>query len=131
MMNTSSGERSNTCPVRYSARLRSVMSSHTIKTTGRLLIGLVKHSPYCMTDQFIDGVAELLRAKGVHGQDGAGRIHHEVHGRVVLENRPPLLLALPQRVLGAFAPGDIHHGTDKFILLRFVCFQGMSHNLDI
>src|SRR5437764_14509689 len=61
-----------------------------------------------MTDEFVDGAAELLGAKGVHRQDGTGCIHHAVHRRVVLEDSPPPLLALPQRVrrlpaLGAVA----------------------------
>src|SRR5436309_14266680 len=60
-----------------------------------------------MTDEFVDGAAELLGAKGVHRQDGTGCIHHEVHRRVVLEDSPPPLLALPQRVRGLPALGDV------------------------
>src|SRR5262249_34385100 len=43
--------------------------------------------------------AELLGATGVDREDGPGRIDHEGHDRVVLEDRPPLLLAVPQLVL--------------------------------
>ena len=36
-------------------------------------------------DQFVGAIAELLGTKGVHGHDDAGRVHHEIHGRVVLK----------------------------------------------
>jgi hypothetical protein len=42
-----------------------------------------------MTDQFVEGVAELLGAKGIHRYDSAGRIDHEAHGREVLKDSSP------------------------------------------
>src|SRR5437870_8200448 len=91
-----------------------------------LSIGFVKYRQYCSTDQFIDGVAELLRAKWVHGHDGTGRIHHEVHGRVVLEDRPPLFLALPQRLLGVFARGDVLTAPTNARLPASFAFKGCA-----
>jgi hypothetical protein len=52
-------------------------------------IGFMENILDGTTDQFVDRVAELLGAKGVHGYDGAGCIEHEVHGRVVLEDGSP------------------------------------------
>ena len=43
-------------------------------------------------DQLVDGVAELLGATGVDRREDPGRIDHEGHDRVVLEDRPPLVL---------------------------------------
>src|SRR5215471_8674560 len=40
--------------------------------------------------------SQLLGAKRIHGQDGPSFVHHEIHGWVVLENRLPSLLAIPQ-----------------------------------
>src|ERR1700682_533302 len=74
---------------------------------GGVPIGLMKNIHDGTTDQFVDGVAELLGAKRVHGHDGAGCIEHEVHGRVVLEDGSPSLLALAQRFVGPLALGHV------------------------
>ena len=47
--------------------------------------------------QFADRIAELRGTKTVDRQDGAGRIDHEVHDRVVLEDLLPLRLTVAQR----------------------------------
>jgi len=67
----------------------------------------VKEVPHGKPDQFLDREAELLGAERIHRHDGAGHIDHEVHRRIVFENRLPLLLAFPQRCLGSLAFGNI------------------------
>src|SRR3712207_6860062 len=65
---------------------RSTLFPYT--TLFRSPVRLIKNAQHGAADQFADGVSELLRAEGVHGQDGAGNIDHEVHGRVVLKDGP-------------------------------------------
>ena len=72
---------------------------------GGLSVSLVKQDLHGTADQFLGRVAELLGTKGIYGDDGAGRIHHEVHGRVVLKDRLPLLLALTERLFRPLALG--------------------------
>ena len=72
-------------------------------------IGFMKDVHHGVADQFGNCVSELLGAERIDRNDGAGRVDHEIHGRVVLEDRPPLLLAVPQRLFSAFALGQIEH----------------------
>ena len=74
---------------------------------GSLTVSLVKYAVHRTTNQFVRRVSELLRAEGIHGQDDAGRVHHEVHDRVVLKNCLPLLLALTERLFRPLALGDV------------------------
>ncbi len=63
-------------------------------TLDGLPIGFMKNIQHGLTDQFVDGVAEFLGAKWIYGYDGTGCIEHEVHGRVILKDGSPSLLAL-------------------------------------
>ena len=70
-----------------------------------LSIGSAEDLQHRLADQLVDAVAELLGAERIDGHDRAGGIHHEVHGRVVLEHRPPLLFALPQALVAPLEIG--------------------------
>jgi len=51
--------------------------------------------------QFAGRIAELGRTTDVHRKYYAGRIDHEVHGRIVLEDLPPLPFAFVYFIHGA------------------------------
>ena len=59
-----------------------------------LPLGFRKHLQHCLANQLVNRVSKLIGSVGIDGEHRPPRIHHEVHGRVVLKDISPLLLAL-------------------------------------
>src|SRR5208283_3072770 len=64
-----------------------------------LPIGFVNDVQHRLSNQFVDAIAQLLRAEAVSGNDGSRGIHDKIHRRVTLKSRSPLLLAVAQPVI--------------------------------
>src|SRR5208337_395072 len=85
----------------------------------RVAVSFVKYALHGTADQFLDAVAKLLGAEGVHGHDGSGLVHHEIHDRIVLEDSLPLLFALAQRSLRPLLLGQIKDESDALVSAFF------------